>query len=750
MKQNLLSKNRKILSVKFITMKKIFIIATILATISMLSQEVENPKHTKKIDEIKLESQRYLKSKRYSSQEIETITQKEIEFGNYQSTAEMLSGSGNIFVQKSQQGGGSPVLRGLEANRILLLIDGIRMNNLIFRGGHLQNVIAVDENMLENVDILFGSSSTPYGSDAMGGAINLITKKPFLLSKTNTKKNSGNINTRYGTVNKEKSIYGDFRLSGTKWASLTAFSFNYFGDLKMGAKKNGENDFFGIRNNYVETINNVDVLMVNDNPLVQKFSEYKQYNAMQKILYKPNETSSHNVNLQYSTTSAIPRYDRLTDKTSSGLKSAVWEYGPQKRVLAAYNYNKSRAFLNSDLNIGANYQNLEESRITRRFGNPNLETRLEKVAIYGINAELKAKIGKGELLYGIEGFYDNLKSTANNKDIITGNTTPLDTRYPDGKNYTLHTDAFVSYFSKINDNSTYNVGARAGYATLHSDIVNNSFFNLPYTEVNQKNITYSAAVGITNNSTENVKIALNIASGFRTPNVDDLSKIFESAGDILIVPNQNLRPEKNITGDLNITLYDQENFQFENTVYYTRLFDAIVTDNFTFNNQSTIIYNGVVSNIQANQNFGKASIFGYNALMKAKLSAHFKWYGSFNYTYGRVETTTEKPLDHIPPFYGKTGITFENKFLNADIYMLYNGKKHLEDYSTSGEDNLKYAPANGMPAWQTYNIKTAVNILKELQFYTGIENILDIQYRNFASGINAPGRNYYFGATYHF
>ena len=142
---------------------------------------------------------------------------------------------------------------------------------------------------------------------------------------------------------------------------------------------------------------------------------------------------------------------------------------------------------------------------------------------------------------------------------------------------------------------------------------------------------------------------------------------------------------------------------------------------------------------------------GYSTALKINLLKNLNFYGNFNYTYGRVEASNgnpSKPLDHIPPIYGKTGFNFENKWLNLDMNMLYNGKKHLQDYSTSGEDNLIYAPVNGMPSWQTYNFKAAVKPFKDLTVYSGIENILDIQYRNFASGINAAGRNFYFGAKY--
>ncbi|NJN34367.1 MAG: TonB-dependent receptor plug domain-containing protein [Saprospiraceae bacterium] len=71
-------------------------------------------------------------------------------------------------------------MRGFEASRVLLVVDGVRMNNLIYRSGHLQNAITVDQNMLDRVEVLFGTASTVYGSDALGGVVHFFTKKPLL------------------------------------------------------------------------------------------------------------------------------------------------------------------------------------------------------------------------------------------------------------------------------------------------------------------------------------------------------------------------------------------------------------------------------------------------------------------------------------------------------------------------------------------------------------------------------------------
>lgn len=704
-----------------------------------------------KLDEVVVNAQRYAKQKRKITQQVESISKKEIEFQNFQTTADVLGNSGVLAVQKSQQGGGSPVIRGFEANRILLLVDGIRMNNLIYRGGHLQNSITVDRNMLENVDVLFGPSSTIYGSDALGGAIYLQTKNPKLLAESDNKSFSGNVLTNYSSVNKGKFGHFDFNYATNKFAFLTSVSYNDFDDLTMGKQKNGKNGYFGERPFYVQNINGVDTQVANDNKYVQKFTGYKQFDFMEKILYQPNSTTKHNLNLQYSTTNDIPRYDRLTDVDGAGnLKTAVWNYGPQKRLLAGYKFSKAKTILNSDMNLGISYQNVEESRITRGFGSEKLNSRIEEVNIFGLTSDFKTKIGNGDLIYGADVYYDDLNSNANQKNITTGAEVPLDTRYPDGKNNSLKAEAFVAYSNDISKTASFNASFRGGYSALKSKI-NTNFLDLPYSTVQQKNFTYSGAIGIVNNPSKNTKLAFNLASAYRAPNVDDLSKIFESAPGVLIVPNKNLIPEKTVTADLSITFWNGSRFQFENTFFVTKIFDPILTDKFTFNGQTSVVYEGVNSQVYANQNQGTGNVFGYFANLKAYLLKSVLLYGTFNFTDGKVHNNAGNfPLDHIAPFYGKTGVKFESNKIDVDLYMLYNGNKSLAKYSPSGEDNLQYAPANGMPAWETYNLKTSFSLLKELKVFAGVENILDTQYRTFASGINAGGRNFYLGGKYNF
>ena len=702
------------------------------------------------LDEIVLLSKspkKFLKS----PNQVEVINAKQIEFQNFQNTADLLANSGSLFVQKSQQGAGSPSIRGFEASRVLMVVDGVRMNNLIFRSGHLQNIITVDESILDKVAIYYGPSSTLFGSDALGGTVSMTTKNAKFFNEVN-EKISGSINTRYGSVNEEKSAAFQLNYALDHFASLTSISFNDFGDLKMGKRKNPNGDFFGERLFYIETINGTDVLTSNPNRFIQINSAYKQYNLMQKLAYKTNSGFEHGLNFQFSTSSNIPRYDRLTDATSTGLRNAEWYYGPQKRILAIYSLNKNKALFSSDMKLNFAYQNVKESRHNRRFGNYNLQNREENVTLFSTSLDLNRKFKKGELFYGLESYYEVVKSTAFSQNINSGIISNLDTRYPNGDNFMIRNDLYVSYNEKVSNKTFWNLGARIGYTSLKSTIADDAFFPLPFSTISQGNITYSGTAGIVFKTTDNVFFKANLSTGFRVPNVDDLAKVFESVAGTVIVPNKDLNPEKTLTGDVGFVIESKsKKVKFENTYFYTKLYDAIVTKEFTYNGQSSLDYLGSSSQVFANQNSGKAFVTGLSTNFNAVIVKDLKFSVSFNYSLGRVvEEEGHKPLDHIAPYYGKIGFLYNFNLATFEAYLLYNGKKRLSDYSTSGEDNLVYAPQNGMPAWETYNFKSSFKIFNNAVLFAGAENILDIQYRTFSSGINAPGRNLYLGLNYGF
>ena len=243
-----------------------------------------------------------------------------------------------------------------------MVVDGVRMNNAIYRSGHLQNSITLDNNILSQVDIKYGPSSVIYGSDAIGGVIHYQTKDP-LVTNADSMSFNGSFLARINSSNNEFTNHVDFSFGNKKFGSLSSFSYSHFSDLKMGENRlHGYNDW-GYRNFYVNTDNNgYDSMMVNTDSSLQVGTGFSQYHLLQKFVFKLNENVLFKLNTQYSSSSDINRYDRLNNINDIGIAEySEWNYGPQNRFLFALsgefnNYNKfyDRA------SIIASYQRIDE------------------------------------------------------------------------------------------------------------------------------------------------------------------------------------------------------------------------------------------------------------------------------------------------------------------------------------------------------------------------------------------------------
>ena len=737
---------------------------------AVVAQQKNNDSLLRELNEIIISANKFPEKKKNVSQKIDIISSKYISQVNAQNTGDLLQSTGNVFVQKSQQGGSSPVIRGFEASRVLLVVDGVRMNNLIYRSGHLQNVITVDQSMLESVEVLFGPSSTLYGSDALGGAVHFRTKSPQLAPTNKNTLIAGNHFIRFSSANMEKTVHADLNIGRKKFAWLQSYTFSDFGDLRMGSNYPGKYPAFGRRDSLITVINGMDTVIKNSDPNLQKFSGYKQWDILQKFLFRPSENVTHSLNLQLSNTNNVPRYDRLQDKRNNTLRWAEWYYGPQKRIFSAYEFNIKKAGWLNQLNINLNYQNIEESRIQRQFRSPDQEARVEQINIYGFVTDVRKTWGSHELTFGADGQLNLLKSTATRTNIYSGEKSNMaDTRYPNGQNKMFNGGIFAQHIYKFrNRKLILNDGLRLQHSTLNSTIADNSFRNLPYTEIRQNNTALTGNIGFVFLPVKKQKISTNFSVGFRMPNVDDLAKIFESGTTEsirqVVVPNPGIQPERTYNLDLNIVQGLGKHVRVEAGVFYTRFENALVKAPFKFNSFDSIVYNGVKSQVLANVNANKAYLFGWSAAIFIDIG-HLSISSTLNYTEGRFETdpsipslvyekqpdgtyrqvsrnVSSKPLDHISPIFGKTSLIYRKEKWNGEIFFMYNGWKRLDHYNAEGEDNAQYATPDGMPSWFTLNMRSSFNICKNWLLQFAVENLLDRNYRLFASGFSAPGRNF--------
>jgi hemoglobin/transferrin/lactoferrin receptor protein len=672
-------------------------------------------------------------------------------------TADILTASGQVFVQKSQAGGGSPVVRGFEASRVLLMVDGVRMNSAIFRAGHLQNIITVDNMILDRVEIIYGPSSTLFGSDALGGVVNLFTKQPQLyksnlVSKKAPWKTNGNLVYRYGNGQNENRQHIDVNIANNKWAYLTSFTNSSFGDMRQGNKRLAAYPDFGKRLFYVARENNTDVIKDNSASVnIQKLSGYNQIDLLQKVLFKPNDNTEHLLNVQVSNSSDINRYDRLTE-TSNGLPIfSEWYYGPQVRNMIGYKLTKSN--LNGyfqKLTTNINNQHLEESRITRRFKSNNKDYRFEAVDIFGLNMDLLHQGKSSTLNIGVESYYNDVSSTAYRNNIATNLRSAITTRYSDGPTNMSNYALYAQHTQFLKGNWVLNSGLRLNNVQLNANFIDTALMRFPFTEANQNNTALTGNLGMAYNGADGLRVSFGASSGFRAPNVDDLTKVFDTRTGYVVVPNKDLKPEYTYNAELNVSK-TTSTYSIGFSLFHTWFRNALVVDKFKWNNASSILYQGIMSDVYATQNKAKAVVYGFNVNGSANLSPNTTLAATYTYTKGTYKNgLVEMPLDHIPPTYGRVGLKHDIKKFTAELFTLFNGWKRIEDYNLNGEDNEIYATKDGMPAWQIWNINTSYQPTKKLNFSFQIENIADLNYRYFASGISALGRNYIVQARYSF
>ncbi len=684
---------------------------------------------------------KFAEKAKYVAQTIKVINDKNSL--NFQSnTGDILINTGSLFVQKSQQGGSSPIIRGFEASRVLLMVDGIRMNNAIFRSGHLQNIITVDNMILDRVEVLYGPSSTLYGSDALGGVISLFTKNPAL-SKSDTIAFTGNATIRYATAIEEQRGHVHFNIGGKQWASLTSITYGSFGDMTQGKNRSSLYPNFGLKNFVVQRFGNTDSAFVNLNPNKQTPSDYQQIDVTQKFLFQPKPNIHHILNLQFSNSSNIQRYDRLSELNAGLPAFAEWYYGPQIRNVVGYNFSadKLNGFF-QQINISANYQNVEESRITRRFKSNNKDFRWERVNIFGVNLDAKHYKGKNELHIGAETYTNFVSSTAERANIVSGALSRIATRYSDGPTTMSSHAIYAQHTNKLNSYWTLNDGVRISYVKLSAKFADTSIMRFPFADAKQNNVAVTGNLGLIYNDKNNFKLAFIVSSGFRNPNVEDLSKVFETVVGRVIVPNKDLKPEYTYNGEINFNKVTSK-FSFGGSIFYTWFKNAIIVDKFSFNGQDSIIYNNIRSGVFAAQNKASAYLYGFSANVSYAFTKALIIEGVYTYTYGRFKNAAVTvPLDHIPPTFGRIALKYSTKKVNAEFFTLFNGWKRIANFNLNGEDNQQYATVDGMPSWFTLNARIAVNIGKKLSAQILAENLLDKNYRYFASGISAPGRNF--------
>jgi hemoglobin/transferrin/lactoferrin receptor protein len=705
--------------------------------------EQDSIKISKELSEVIISANRWKQYSKDVPQKVSIISQAKVALHNPQTAADLLTISGKIFMQKSQQGGGSPMIRGFATNRLLYAVDGIRMNTAIFRGGNIQNVISLDPFATEQTEVVFGPGSVMYGSDAIGGVMSFQTLTPQFSSTTKSIV-SGNAVSRFSSSNNEKTGHFDVNVGWKNWATITSITSNEFGDLKMGS--HGPEEY--LRPFYVQRQNGVDVVVTNEDPLVQKPTAYSQVNFMQKFRFQPNENWDFQYGLHFSETSSYSRYDRHIRYNSLGLpRYGEFYYGPQKWIMNNLNItHQSNSKLFDEMVLRLAHQFFEESRVSRNINNSNREIRTEKVNAYSINVDFSKAISlTHKAYYGVEYVFNDVNSTGINQNIVAGTSQAGPSRYPQATWQSM--GVFVNNQYLVTDKTSLQAGLRYNKYILKADF-DTTFYPFPFTEAHIDNGSLTGSAGIVFRPTDKWVIGSNVATAFRSPNVDDVGKVFDSEPGSVVIPNPNLEVEYAYNVDLNVAKMFGKSVKVDVSTYYTLLDNALVRRDFTLNGASEIVYDGELSQVQAIQNAAKANVYGIQAGVEVKLPTGFRFSTDLNFQKGEEELDNgdKSPSRHAAPFFGISRVGYANSKVDLELNFQFSDKVAFKDLAEEekGKKEIYARDRNGnpySPSWYTLNLKSMYKLTENFTLTAGIENITDQRYRPYSSGIVAPGKN---------
>jgi hemoglobin/transferrin/lactoferrin receptor protein len=396
------------------------------------------------------------------------------------------------------------------------------------------------------------------------------------------------------------------------------------------------------------------------------------------------------------------------------------------------------------LTILLSRQDIEESRITRKFNITLQQNNIENVSVLGASIQATKKLGVfSNVNYGAELYQNTVKSDGYKIDIYSGNISSINTRYPDrGSNLTMN--GFYAIYNLQKDHFSIVSGIRYTFNKVSGNFTANTT-QLIFPDIMLQNNSLNGSFNLSYYPHQRTKITFDLSSGFKSPNVDDLGKVFTKDG-FITLPNNNLSPEHSYCGAIGwnqkfYLLSNRLKIHFNNSAYATLLEDVIVKKEFEVNGSYQLLYNSNWYEILANQNSGNALIYGFSSSFDLSIFEKIRLHSGLTYTKGLI-IKDNIPFGHIPPLIGNFSIRFSQNNWNYSIFTVFNSYKKIEDFGQGNVDNPNEATLLGFPDWWTLNGKVSYQLNKKLRIMVGCYNVLDFHYKTFASGISSPGRSF--------
>ncbi|MFQ5824936.1 MAG: TonB-dependent receptor domain-containing protein [bacterium] len=679
-----------------------------------------------KFEEVLVTANRSINLEHEVSQLVSVVAEKEIKDKNVHQTSEIFKEEVGVFVQKTNQGGGSPIIRGLKANKLLLLVDGIRLNNSTYRGGNLQYLNTVDSESLQRVEVVYGPNSVMYGSDALGGVINVITKKPILHDQHGYKF-SGTSSATISTADRTQTSNISLMASNSKWGVLLQASYKSFGNITRGSKADGtlmqrlENDSRTKR-----------VLNKTQSP-----NDYNTIDFNSKFLFRLSNLQQLTATYQLNRQKSVPRYDVIEAQ-----KDSVWKYAPQERDLIYLKYRNrhSNAIFNTAM-VTLSLQRQFERRVRQKFESISEISDQFRTMTTGLQLQFNKYLAqKHQLVYGTEIYYDKVSTKSYQRNTSTEEIIDRNPIFPDGSSF-INFGLFTQDEFGLSSKWKLALGARFSVFKLKAPFGDNTAGGLNFGTLVQSTTALTGNLGSMFSITDGMNFVTNIAQGFRTPNLDDVSKLGPGKGSSFFdIPNPNVKPEKIVSFDGGFK-FNFSHVKANILGYYNYITDLLLRRPAEFNGLPYVVEESDTLLVFRKENAGKAYTAGFEMNADALITSNIAIFGNLSYTYGQNISENE-PLTAMPPMIGMVGVRWKINNFQVEL----NSRFATEQERLSSEDKKDLRiPEGGTPGWYTLNVRFNASLAHYLSLKFTVSNLLDRNYREHLSGFNAPGRNFILG-----
>jgi len=599
------------------------------------------------------------------------------------SAPEALFGSTGVWIQKTNHGGGSPFIRGLTGQQTLLLVDGIRLNNATFRSGPNQYFNTIDPQSISQIEVVRSSGSVAYGSDAIGGVVNVLTKTPQFSDRPVV---TGSFFGKAATQGMEYSARTELGFATNSVAVMGGLAYRKFGNLVAGKGLGRLSP-----------------------------TAYNQLSGDIKARFRLSDRTVATLAYQDLQQDSVPVYHRVKLENYR-----YFQFNPQRRQLAYARLERfySFKFLQS-LQLTASWQQQTEGRQSRRNANPTAIYERDQTSTTGLTLLAVAEPASfWRMQNGVDWYADQVRSSRNDVNTTTGVSVSKRGLYPDKAS--MNSLALFSLHTVTISRLVLTAGARYQANQIM----------IPETPTGDAIIRPSALVGNLGASLAvlpSVRLIGSVQSAFRAPNIDDLGTLgivdfrYE-------VPNANLRPERSLNTELGVKVRHKK---LSATVlgYHNKLTDFI-----------SRVRRGQDSlqgyPVHVKENSAKSFIRGLEAEVEYGITARLVGYAGATYTYGQNVTANE-PFRRIPPLNGRIGLAYQSSgwWVRAEGLMA-----GAQTRLARGDVSDNRIAKGGTPGWQIINLNGGyrwqfVTISAELQ------NLTNEAYRTHGSGVDGVGRS---------